>query len=267
MTSATQQTVFFQQPDSGLHMDTQLDRLSGDYVIYQPVEGQRYTTDDMLVAWLAVRELQADQSNVSSFLDLGCGLCSVSMIILWCCKNLHGIGIEHAASRLDCARLSLTANQLTNRFQLINGDLRDLCLKTRFDFITSSPPYYEYREGPLSPDPDRARVRFETQGSIEAYFQTAAAHAAPGARFITVYPTAYKQRVDAAASASGFSIQRSIDIIPRAGKAALFTLFTCVNNASEALINEELTVRGLDQLFTTEFRAVRRMLGFRDKAK
>ena len=248
-------------------MNMQIDKLSGDYVIYQPGEGQRYSTDDMLVAWLAVRELHANQTNVPSFLDLGCGLCSVSMIILWCFKNLHGFGIEHAASRLDCARQSLAANQLENRFQLINADLRTLRLKKRFSFITSSPPYYKYCEGPVSPDPDRARVRFETQGSIEDYFQAAAAHAAPKARFITVYPARYKQRVITAASGSGFSIHRSIDIIPRVGKAALFTLFTCIKDSTETIATEKLTVRGHDQLFTPEFRAVRSILGFRDKAR
>jgi len=248
-------------------MNMQIDKLSGDYVIYQPVEGQRYSTDDMLLAWLAVREMNADQSGVPSFLDLGCGLCSVSMIILWCFKNLHGFGIEHAASRLDCAHQSLAANQLENRFQLINADLRTLRLKERFNFITSSPPYYEYQEGPVSPNPDRARVRFETQGSIEDYFQAAAAHAAPKARFITVYPTRYKQRVETAASENGFSIHRSIDIIPRAGKAALFSLFTCIKDSIDTIATEELTVRGHDQLFTPEFRAVRSMLGFRDKLK
>ncbi len=187
------------------------------------------------------------------------------MIILWACSDLNGIGIEHAEERLGCARQSLAANQLENRFQLINADLRALRLKRRFNFITSSPPYYEFREGPVSPDPDRARVRFETQGSIEDYFQAAAAHAGPQARFITVYPTQYKQRAIAAAHANGFSIRRSIDIIPREGKAALFTLFTCINKAGEALSVEELIVRGPGQLFTPEFRAVRRMLGFRDK--
>lgn len=246
-------------------MNTQTDRLSGDYVIYQPVQGQRYSTDDMLVAWLAVRELCEYPENIQSFLDLGCGLCAVPMIILWCCRGLSGIGIEHAENRLDCARQSLAANQLENRFQLINADLRALRLKKCFGFITSSPPYYEFREGPVSPDPDRARVRFETQGSIEDYFQAAAAHAEPQARFITVYPTQYKHRAITAAHANGFSIRRNIDIIPREGKAALFTLFTCVNKAGEALSVEELIVRGRDQLFTPEFRAVRRMLGFRDK--
>jgi tRNA1(Val) A37 N6-methylase TrmN6 len=109
-------------------------------------------------------------------------------------------------------------------------------------------------------------VRFETQGSIEDYFQAAAAHAAPGARFITVYPTALKQRVHTAAASNRFAIQRSIDIIPRAGKAALFTLFTCNYDSPTTGSFEALTVRGRDQLFTPEFRSLRRMLGYRDKA-
>lgn len=249
-------------------MDTQIDRLSGDYIIYQPVQGQRYSTDDMLVAWLAVRELREASASPSSFLDLGCGLCSVSMIILWCCPQLRGIGIERAASRLACARQSLEANKLSERFRLIHGDLRSVRLKKRFDFITSSPPYYECREGFLSPDADRAQVRFETRGSIEDYFQAAAAHAASGARFITVYPTPYTRRLGEAAAASGFSVRRSIDIIPRAGKPALFTLFCCVNDsAATGSSAEELIVRGEDQLFTPDFCSVRRMLAFPDKAQ
>jgi tRNA1Val (adenine37-N6)-methyltransferase len=243
------------------------DRLSGDLVIYQPEQGQRYTTDDVLVAWLAVRELREEPPDVPSFLELGCGLCAVSMIVLWCCRELSGIGIEVAEQRLACTKKSLTANQLDSRFNLINADLRALRLKNRFDLITSSPPYYEFREGPVSFDPDRARVRFETKGSIEDYFQAAAAHAAPGARFITVYPTRFKERLSSAAAANGFFIQRSIDIIPRSGKPALFTLFTCVNQKPASLHAEELTVRGRDQLFTPEFREMRRMLGFRDKQR
>lgn len=248
-------------------MNMRTDRLSGDLVIYQPEQGQRYTTDDVLVAWLAVRELREDPPNVPSFLELGCGLCAVSMIVLWCCRDMHGIGIEVAAERLACARHSLAANHLDHRFKVITADVRTLSLKRRFSFITSSPPYYEFREGPLSPDPDRARVRFETKGCIEDYFKAAAAHAAPNTRFITVYPTRFKERVSSAARASGFFIRRSIDIIPRAGKPALFTLFTFVNERPASLHAEKLTVRGHDQLFTPEFREVRRMLGFSDKKR
>lgn len=248
-------------------MRMRTDQISADLVIYQPEQGQRYTTDDVLVAWLTVRELREDPPGVPSFLELGCGLCAVSMIVLWGCPELSGIGIEIAEERLACARRSLAANHFEQRFKLINADIRSLSLKKRFSVITSSPPYYEFREGPVSPDPDKARVRFETKGCIEDYFQAAAEHAEPQARFITVYPTQYKQRAIAAAHASGFSIRRSIDIIPRTGKPALFTLFTCVNEKPASLHVEELAVRGPDQLFTPEFRAVRRMLGFRDKTR
>ncbi|MBM4311605.1 MAG: hypothetical protein FJ119_11770 [Deltaproteobacteria bacterium] len=243
------------------------DRISGGLVIYQPEQGQRYTTDDVLVAWLAVRELREDPLNVPSFLELGCGLCAVSMIFLWCRRELSGIGIEVAGKRLACARASLAANHLGHRFKLINADMRSLRLKARYSFIMSSPPYYEFREGPLSPDPDRARVRFETKGCIEDYFQAAAAHAALNARFITVYPARFKERVSSAARASGFFIRRSIDIIPRAGKPALFTLFSCTNREPGAVITEELSVRGHDQLFTPEFQSVRAMLGFPEKTR
>jgi len=252
---------------SAPHMPMRTDRLSGDFVIHQPEQGQRYTTDDMLVAWLTVRELQAYPAAEPAFLELGCGLCAVSMIVLWCCRDMRGVGVEIAEERLAYARTSLSANHLDRRFALIKADLRTLRLKKRFSFITSSPPYYEFREGPVSSDPDRARVRFETKGSIEDYFQAAAAHAAPGTRFITVYPTRFKERVCSAAGINGFFIQRSIDIIPRAGKPALFTLFTCVNEKPASLSAEELTVRGNDQLFTPEFRAVRAMLGFPDKKR
>jgi len=248
-------------------MTMRTDRLSGDLVIYQPEQGQRYTTDDVLVAWLAVRELREDPANIQSFLELGCGLCAVSMIVLWCCRELSGIGIEVAGQRLACARASLAANHLEHRFKLINADMRSLRLKARYSFIASSPPYYEFREGPLSPDPDRARVRFETKGCLEDYFQAAAAHAAPDARFITVYPTRCTERISAAAAMAGFSIRRSIDVIPRAGKPALFTLFTCSRAPAASRREETITVRGTDLLYTREFRSVRAMLDFRDKLR
>jgi tRNA1(Val) A37 N6-methylase TrmN6 len=243
-----------------------MDRLSGGLVIYQPEQGQRYTTDDVLVAWLAVREVRENPADIQSFLELGCGLCAVSMSVLWCCRDMRGVGIEIAGERLACARLSLAVNHLDDRFKLINADVRELRLKTRYRCITSSPPYYDFREGPVSPDPDRARVRFETKGCIEDYFQAAAAHADRQTRFITAYPTRFKERVNAAAGAAGFFIRRSIDIIPRAGKPALFTLFSCTNQEPATVIAEELTVRGHDQLLTPEFRAARRMLGYPDKS-
>ena len=72
--------------------NAQVDRLSGDFIIYQPRDGQRYTTDDLLVAWFAVREMRSRAEPPASFLDLGSGLCSVPMILLWAFPALTGSG-------------------------------------------------------------------------------------------------------------------------------------------------------------------------------
>ncbi len=171
-----------------------VDKLCGDYVICQPQEGQRYTTDDMLVAWLAVREVKARSVVPVSFLDLGSGLCSVPMIILWSFPHSSGFGVEISPERCRLGVLSLAKNGLTERFQLMPGDLRGLSLAERFSLVTSSPPYYQESEGPVSPNADKAGVRFELNGSIEDYCRTAAGHLEQGGIFATVYPFQYRLR-------------------------------------------------------------------------
>jgi len=98
-----------------------IDTLSGDYIIYQPEEGQRYSTDDMLAAWLAVKSAKTSVAPVNTFLDLGSGLCSVPMIFLWAFCEARGVGIEISRDRLLLGQASLEANGLLPRFKLIRG--------------------------------------------------------------------------------------------------------------------------------------------------
>ncbi len=244
-----------------------IDRLCGDYVIYQPQEGQRYTTDDMLVAWLAVREVKARSVVPVSFLDLGSGLCSVPMIVLWSFPHISGFGVEISPERCRLGVLSLAKNGLTERFQLMPGDLRGLSLTERFSLVTSSPPYYQESEGPVSPNADKAGVRFELHGSIEDYCRTAAEHLEQGGIFATVYPFQYRLRALQAARGCGLSLEREIRVIPREGKPPLLSLFVLSLKGQDVAAQEELVIRGADHLFTDEFRRVRQEVGFPDKLK
>jgi len=246
---------------------TQIDRLCGDYVIYQPQDGQRYTTDDMLVGWLAVRELRQRGCAPASFLDLGSGLCSVPMILLWAFPALCGAGIEISPSRCRLGKMSLAENGLAERFQLMHDDLRDLRLTKRFGLVTSSPPYYERHEGPVSPNPDKAGVRFELQGSIDNYCRTAAEHLEQGGIFATVYPFQYRQRALNAACDCGLSLEREVRAVPRQGKPPLLSLFVLSLQGPGAAKQEELVIRGADHLFTQAFRRARQEVGFPDKLK
>lgn len=252
---------------AALPEDARVDRLSGDYIIYQPVRGQRYSTDDMLAAWIAVREMRCRGAAPACFLDLGSGLCSVPMILLWALPGLSGTGIELSPQRCALGRASLERNGLAGRFRLLQGDLRGLALETRFELITSSPPYYQRREGPLSPNRDKAGVRFELRGSIEDYCRAAAKHLARGGLFVTVYPCRHRGRALGAAQACGLGCEREVQVVPRQGKPPLVSLFVFSGRAPHAPARETLAVRGEDQLFTDAFRRVRREVGFPDKPR
>ena len=244
-----------------------VDRLCGDYVIYQPQDGQRYTTDDILVAWLAVRELKERGIQPVSFLDLGSGLCSVPMIVLWAFPTIRGVGVEISHRRCELGKTSLAENGVAERFNLVVGDLRDVRFGRRFGLVTSSPPYYERREGPLSPNADKAGVRFELHGSIEDYCRAAAEHLEPEGVFATVYPFQYRRRVRTAAQGCGLSLEREVRVISREGKPPLLSLFVLSLQGPAAAEQEELLIRGADHLFTQAFRLVRQEVGFPEKLK
>ena len=244
-----------------------VDRLCGDYVIYQPQDGQRYTTDDILVAWLAVRELKERGIQPVSFLDLGSGLCSVPMIVLWAFPTIRGVGVEISHRRCELGKASLAKNGVAERFNLVADDLRDVRFSERFGLVTSSPPYYERREGPVSPNADKAGVRFELHGNIDDYCRAAAEHLEPEGIFATVYPFQYRRRVRTAAQGCGLSLEREVRVITREGKPPLLSLFVLSLQGPATAEQEELVIRGADHLFTQAFRWARQEVGFPDKLK
>ena len=238
------------------------DTLSGDFKIFQPENGQRYSTDDLLTAWLAIKSVSDDPP--SRFLDLGSGLASVPMIVLWKFPKLSGIGVEIRPNRYELAERSLEMNGLTGRFRIIHGDLRELELDEKFDLVTSTPPYYQSTEGPLSENDDKAAARFELNGSIDDYFKTASKHLSESGFFITVYPFLYTQRVYEAAQNCGMRINSRVDLVPRAGKPPLISIFSA--SFSKTSVSQELLVmRDSEGNHTKEYNDARIMCGFKEK--
>ncbi|MBQ4439307.1 methyltransferase [bacterium] len=241
---------------------TRCDTLSGDFKIFQPENGQRYSTDDLLTAWLAIKTVS--ENPPARFLDLGSGLASVPMIVLWKFPKLSGTGIEIRPNRYELAEKSLEINGLTKRFSILHGDLRELDLDEKFNLITSTPPYYQSTEGPLSENDDKAAARFELNGSIDDYFKTAAKHLSPNGVFITVYPYTYSKRVYDAAQNCGMFINSRVDFIPKAGKPALISIFSASFSEKET-VAETLTMRDEAGNHTAEYNDARILCGFKPK--
>jgi len=245
---------------------SRIDTLSGDFKIYQPDVGQRYSTDDMLTAWMAI--ICNEENPPSRFLDLGSGLCSVPMIVMWKFSQISGMGIELRENRRELGLRSLEMNGLSSRFRLLQGDLRELELDELFPLITSTPPYYTDAEGPLSPHDDKSAARFELNGNIEDYFETANRHLLEIGSFITVYPYQYRDRVYTAASKFKMFINKRVDMIPRAGKQPLISMYS-VSYVESKEETSTMTVRNESGKYTDEYDQARIICGFQsvDKEK
>ncbi len=159
-----------------------LDRLAGDWWIYQLARGHRYATDDLLVAWTALCAVP----GAGRFLDLGSGVGSVGLLCLVALPETAELtAIERQDVSAGLCRRTLGLNGLERRVRLLHGDLRDPALLAAgtFDVVTANPPFLPMHAATASPVPQRAAARLELNGDVFDY-AAAAVRCAPGAVFV-----------------------------------------------------------------------------------
>jgi len=120
--------------------DESLDALSGHFRIFQMKDGNKYTTDDLLLAWYA----SSWCPSAASVLDLGSGVGSVAMVIAWRLNGARIVTVEAQSLSVALARKSVLHNGLAKRFDIRHGDLRDpeILKDELYDLITGNPPYF-----------------------------------------------------------------------------------------------------------------------------
>lgn len=239
-----------------------LDRLTGEWFILQRARGHRHSIDDVLTAAYALE----NSPPVAQLLDLGAGIGSVGLLVLWALgtsASLTAIEAQRVSHRLLLANLA--GNDLQARVTPLLGDLRELELEQRFPLITGSPPYFPTTAGIVPQDSQKAHARFELRGDVSDYARAAKRHLAPGGRFVFCFPSPQKPRALAAAESAGLVVVSMRDVVPRAGLAPLFSLFACCASESPSpacRIDPPLVVRDAAGELTQAMQAVRRGFGF-----
>jgi tRNA1(Val) A37 N6-methylase TrmN6 len=203
-----------------------LDAISGHFRIFQLREGHRFSTDDLLVAWYGTSWCPTARTA----LDLGSGIGTVGMICAWRLPGARFVTVEAQSESVALARKSARFNGLTDRYEIREGDFRELenlREDEKFDLITGSPPYFPPEAGVKSEHPQRLACRFELRGTVTDYSAVAAKHLAPGGFFACVYPWERAQlvRVQEGAKAAGLVIVRQRAVIFREDEPPLVTLF------------------------------------------
>lgn len=100
-----------------------LDRLAGDFVIFQRRRGHRHSTDDLLTAWYAITH--APTPAPARLLDLGSGIGSVGLAVLWCFPEATLTAIEVQPASHCLLEANIDANGVAHRARGILGDLRN----------------------------------------------------------------------------------------------------------------------------------------------
>ncbi len=238
--------------------------LTGDFRIFQLIDGHRWSLDDLATAWFALRQVRGRE--VRRTVDLGCGIGSVLLMTAWALPTARLLGIEAQDVSFGMARRSVAYNGVDDRIELRHGDIRDAevtGIDRTHDLVTGTPPYFDRSAGIVSDAPQKGPCRFEFRGGVEAYFLAAERLLAPDGTFVVCESADQPARVEAAARAHAMHIEARLDVIPKEGKRPLFSVFACRRSAPDLPPPsiETLTVRFADARRTREYIGMREDMG------
>jgi tRNA1(Val) A37 N6-methylase TrmN6 len=277
--------------DAAASEQVTVDRLAGSWWICQSHEGQRYTTDDVLLAWTALRawrlrtaalppgpvppwETEVDPGSrpLVRVLDLGAGVGSVGLLVL---LGLGRVGrlvsVEIQARSASLLRQTATLNRVQAHIDVRQGDLRDQAVLTGelpFDIVVSNPPYLPVGTAGASPWSGRAAARLEMNGTVAQFCQAAAEHLSPTGVFVLCH-AASDPRPETSIVGAGLRVLEHRDVVFREGDPPRIALFTSERapgttepagsaEPGRPTVAEPLCVRDRDGRFTPGWRAVRR---------
>jgi tRNA1(Val) A37 N6-methylase TrmN6 len=246
------------------------DALTDRVRVAQRRGGHRYSFDDVVTAWVAVRAVP----SARTYLDLGCGLGSVLLMVADRLPQVRGAGIEAQVESFALAKHNVARSWLAGRVWLEHGDLRDTasCERARaavalqgFDLVTGTPPYKKPGTATPSPDPQRAHARIELRGGVEDYLKAAARVLAQTGTCVVCMESEGVARVEAGANAAGLAVRERLDVIPIEGrKGRLFSVFTLKREAAEPMRVARLVLRDAWGARTQAALELRRFFGLND---
>jgi tRNA1Val (adenine37-N6)-methyltransferase len=94
-----------------------------------------------------------------------------------------------------------------------------------------------------SPDPQRAAARIELRGGVEDYLAAAARVLSPEGIVVLCADGRAPERVVRGAAAAGLEPVRRLDVVPKAGRSPLFSVWTCARARRGALEHVEVVMR------------------------
>ena len=237
------------------------DLLTRDVRVYQREKGHRFSSDDVVTAYVA----HAARPSAESVLDLGCGLGSVLLLLAWKLPAARLSGIEAQEHSFELLRRNVARSGFGSRVRVCHGDLRDpellASLGGDFELITGTPPYFPPDAALEAEDEQRAYARIEYRGGVEAYIAAGARLLAPHGALVVCGDARVGERTTFACRENRLSINARCDVVARAGYSPLFSVWTLCREPTSFRASS-LTLRGSAGEPTQDASRLREFSGF-----
>lgn len=123
-------------------------------------------------------------------LDLGTGTGVIPLLLEAKTKGRHFTGLEIQKESVDMARRSVLLNELGNKIDIVNGDIKEasnIFGGAAFDIVTCNPPYMTEHHGLKNFEEPKAIARHEIKCTLEDVIRETAKVLKPGGRFYMIH--------------------------------------------------------------------------------
>ena len=170
--------------------------------IYQLVDGFRFSVDPIIL----VDFFEGNKNG--KILDIGSG-CGIIPILLSYKKNMTNIyGVEIQKSSLEIFKKNVEENNLSEKINVIEGDVADIKEGNSFDYIISNPPYMTIDGKKISENENKKIARHEIFLDLKKLVENAKRLLKPRGEFFLVHRSHRFLEICKVLEENNFSVKR-----------------------------------------------------------
>lgn len=202
-------------------------------------------------AWCAA-ELEERPTAAQHLLDIGAGTGLLSLMIRQkAAVQIDAVEIDEVAAQQ--ATKNVAASPWPGAIHIIHGNVLDMGVLKKYDYIISNPPFYE--ADLQSPDNRRNTAHHSQQLNLQQLLQFIQAHLHQTGRFFLLLP--YKRDAEARGllQQNGLFLYKEV-LVRQTNQHAPFRLLLQGGLVKQALQTQDLTIAQADQHYTPVFIAL-----------
>lgn len=207
--------------------DENLEPLDHGMVILQKKDGFRFGEDAVMVAefFTAIKN--------GKLLDIGTGTGIISLILSRNPKVDNITSVEIQEEMAGMAKRSVEKNDLTEKIEVLNVDIKKLNRGNTYDYIVSNPPYMKSSNGKVNPHSMKAISRHEITLNLKELIDESKRLLKPGGSLTLIYRSERMVELLNNLSQSGFYPKRIQNIFSENTKVSKLFMIEAIKGKNK----------------------------------